>query len=493
MTQATGGRGACARRRPLRRLHAGASRAAERVAIVGVALVALLAPRAWSVDSRSESQSVTSLGEREPMETEPLTVGECVRLALSAADRGQPALASYASAMDAASASEDRQGQARSRLLPQVFGQARYSRTTSNPSVQKIDPNTGTLIAQNTTVVTPNWSYSVNVSQTVWDGQTFSSYRAAGHLSQSAVERERSQRLALGLEVRRVAYELLRAQRLLEVRREALELANAQLRETENRYRLGSAARADLLRAKATTGGNRVDFLRQENVVERGRADLNYLLGRAPDAKTEVVDEPLLPEADPELAELRARADEENPDLVAAGLAEKASRHGVASAKRARYPSMASSLTYGWNAPVRPEGLDSFQDDWFWTVGVSLSVPVFDGWSSKSGIRRATEGRLAAERDFALGLRAVHGSLQTTHASLLEARARADVARESVAAAEEELRLEEERYRLGAGRLIELLDAQLTLASSRSDLINAVYDYWLARSQLARLVGAESL
>ena len=50
--------------------------------------------------------------------------------------------------------------------------------------------------------------------------------------------------------------------------------------------------------------------------------------------------------------------------------------------------------------------------------------------------------------------------------------------------AQEDLRLADERYKIGAGTLLEVIDAQLALTQAQSTLVSAKYNYQIASTYL---------
>ena len=56
--------------------------------------------------------------------------------------------------------------------------------------------------------------------------------------------------------------------------------------------------------------------------------------------------------------------------------------------------------------------------------------------------------------------------------------------RESKVSAEEDLRLAQERYNLGAATILEVLDAQLSVARANGSLVRTTYDRRILRAQL---------
>ena len=79
--------------------------------------------------------------------------------------------------------------------------------------------------------------------------------------------------------------------------------------------------------------------------------------------------------------------------------------------------------------------------------------------------------------------------IRQLHNGLVEARERANVSRETIEQSNEELRLAQERFRVGAGTALDVIMAQVNLANSRAQEVQAVCDFLIAKAQLDRAVG----
>jgi outer membrane protein len=73
--------------------------------------------------------------------------------------------------------------------------------------------------------------------------------------------------------------------------------------------------------------------------------------------------------------------------------------------------------------------------------------------------------------------------------NLDQARQRLDLATETVAAAEENNRLAQERYRVGAGTILETIEASASLTSAQASQIDAAVEYLINRADLQRATG----
>ena len=74
-------------------------------------------------------------------------------------------------------------------------------------------------------------------------------------------------------------------------------------------------------------------------------------------------------------------------------------------------------------------------------------------------------------------------------AALRTARERINVQNVTISAAEEDLRVQQQRYALGASTLLDVLTSQTALNQARLALIQARYDYRVARAQIETVIG----
>ena len=154
--------------------------------------------------------------------------------------------------------------------------------------------------------------------------------------------------------------------------------------------------------------------------------------------------------------------DTSNPDVVSA------LRQGVRSSN--------PSFPFGFSSqPMR--------------ASLSLSLPLFNGWSRERQVEDARVQRDNAElavRSQELRLRTDLGSallnLQTAYGV-------AQLQEQVVGRATEELRLAQERFRFGVASSVEVTDAQTSLALAEQGRIDAIYNYHKSLAALEALVG----
>jgi outer membrane protein len=124
-------------------------------------------------------------------------------------------------------------------------------------------------------------------------------------------------------------------------------------------------------------------------------------------------------------------------------------------------------------------------------LSFSLSYPVFNNFQREEQVVRAKVAETNAQvalRDAQLG---AQESLTQNIGALRGASQRVAIQVASVAAAEEDVRVQQQRYNIGASTLLDLVTSQAALATAEQALIQARYDYRIARAQLEALIGQD--
>lgn len=333
------------------------------------------------------------------------------------------------------------------------------------------------------------YSLGLQLQQPLFDG--WYSWASLGAAQAGVRAAEYGYHAALGSMRREVAerfYGILRAEALLAVAVEAETVAARLLERAEARETIGSASRQEVLRAKVQLYSDRMERMRRAHAVTESRISLLSAMGIDPDT-------PFSLEAPsgalPEVPELEAcLADiEHHPSLLAAEENARSARKGVTAARSSRYPWLTGTASYGWSDVTLPKDGDEFRDFDYWKVGLTVSMRLFDGLSTKG----QTQSARARARDADVALQEARLSLrhavQVQHQGLVEALAQCEVAQVALELATEEYRLAEERYTLGALSFVDLGDSKLALERARVNVVEATYAVHLAEVGLAQARG----
>lgn len=278
----------------------------------------------------------------------------------------------------------------------------------------------------------------------------------------------------------------LRNLRRLDVLDANIARASALLELARSQLAAGVATQIDVTRAEAQLALAEQARLQQETTVHQSQLLLKRLLDLEPGRELRL-ERFEVKRASPALYSFsdEKTAFEKRAEYLAAQKSLEQTTLTVRSASYERLPSLSLSGNYGVAAP----NFDDSDKQDQWAIGLTLSVPVFDG------LRTAANRRLALSRQRAQQARLHHLELQISSELRLAVQdatsrnAQVTVAEKNLRLAQEELRLAQQRYQQGVADNREVVEAQNRLAVAEDNLVDAVYLYNLSRVELARAKG----
>lgn len=400
--------------------------------------------------------------------------------ALELAARAQPAMVAARQDIRKAAAS---QREATGAFLPDL-------RLTGSAAQQPV----GLRFEQSTGTFRPagfphSETYSFNSQLDLFTGmRRGATRRAAGATMDQREATLLRQEYAVALSTKQTFYQALRSGALVNVQQTRLRSAEEQLRLTAERLRLGATTRSDSLRARVEYGQAQLALIQAQNDLRDAQANLGRAI-QVEGLATPVYDSTLETRVtNLDTAVLRQEARAAAPTVREAETALAAARAQVGVARSYYMPTISATGRYYWSGTGDAwAGNSSLTPSW--SVGFSLSYPLFDRFTRETRSANASADVETGEARLRDARLALDASLTQAFAALEAAAARIDIARVSVQAAEEDLRLQRERYRLGAVTIIEVLASQGNLDQAQVDLVQARYDYLVARAQIEALVG----
>jgi outer membrane protein, heavy metal efflux system len=257
------------------------------------------------------------------------------------------------------------------------------------------------------------------------------------------------------------------------------------------RYQHGSISEVEVLKIETEKLNADQEVERAEQDVAAMKANLAFLMGsRRQVSAFEVDDElpgyvvpPVLQGAT--VASLLDLADKQRPDVAQARLSRDRAQASVRSSERLRFPDIEVS------AGVSGQGAySSAINPPTFTFGMTLTPPVFNRYRGE--IVKAKADFTAQTAQFAKTLAQVQSDVQTSLTQFRSAKSRVERAqRELLEHAGRTRDLVQIQYQKGAASLLEYLDAQRILISTKLDYQGDLSDYWQAVVLIGQAVGVE--
>ena len=440
---------------------------------LGVALFCLVlapSPALWAV-------SMPTPGQR-------LTLGDAIGFTLENHPR-------RLAASSEAGAAEQQVGEAKSAILPQVYGFADYLGSTQNGIGVANYLNPGFIPRHNGAAGEPQaWSLENNYLGAVGASQyLFDFGRTRGQIAESRAQADAASAqlkltdLDLIFQTSQRYYALLGARQLVAVYEEAITQRQEQVHQSKVKSAAGLAPEIDVYTAQAQLARAETQLLAARNEVLKAKAALDNAMGlgaEAPDYETAQTLSPS--EVVGSAKEYIDAAMKLRPDLIALEDQARAAGARVREYRSDLFPT--ANAVAGYN--LIGTGLPGSNN---YNIGLVISWPIFNGLLTTHQIEEARLRRTAVEHSIAdlrqrimLEVTTAFLDWQNAHQEIHEASVTLDASRV-------ELALAAKRYTAGLGNIIELTDAERDFIQDKAAYVNTLYAFAVARAGLERAAG----
>ena len=246
-------------------------------------------------------------------------------------------------------------------------------------------------------------------------------------------------------------------------------------------YKVGSLSKADLAQLEAQAANDEYNLVNMQGRLEDYKQQLKYLLRLDYDEDFDVA---VPPSTDsqamapvPTAGEVLANALADRPEIRNALLDIDRSSVGIDIAKAGRMPTVNLSGGIGTNTATGVQGAwaGQMKDNLSGSVGVTLSVPVFDNRAVKTSVNKAKISLMQSKAEAEDTKNSLALDIQGfwINATTNQERFRAAVA--SVESAQASYDLLSEQFRLGLKNIVELNNAKATLLDAQQSRLESKY------------------
>jgi outer membrane protein len=277
---------------------------------------------------------------------------------------------------------------------------------------------------------------------------------------------------------------LLRDQAVLQLNQSSEQVLRSELEATRDRFQLGAATRTDIAQSESRVAAAAASRIQAEGQLQSSIATFRRIVGQAPAGLT--TPEPLtgLPNS---LEECISIALDENPSYVSAVLAQLSADKSLVNAEAARLPtvSMSASVSRSGTWSETFTNVPPYSS----SVGVSVSVPLYQSGAEYSAIRKAQQSNLRAQIQVEESRRQIIAQVTQSWQSLASARAAIYSRSEQVRASEVALEGVHQEEEVGARTLLDVLNAQQDLLNARVALVSSRRNEIIASYALMSAMG----
>ena len=312
--------------------------------------------------------------------------------------------------------------------------------------------------------------------------------------------------------------QILYADENLAIAQKQSEITLKQLENTKNLVEAGSIPRGNLFEIQSQIANDELTIVNSQNAVDMAYLGLKQLLDldSVKDFKIEKpkIDIPAENVLNTNPDEVYLTAITKLPEVRSAYLKYESSMTGLALATGQRYPRLTISGSIGTGYSDARERIKDYQlgppniigylptgdsvyssvpsytvnyektpfsdqlkDNVNKSFGLFLTVPIFNGWSTKSSISRAKISVENSRLNQEIVKNSIRKSVQQAYADALAAFRKYEATQKAKAAADEAFKNAEQRFKAGNLPAFDFLTSKNNLAKTESGLIQAKYDY----------------
>jgi outer membrane protein len=398
--------------------------------------------------------------------------------------------------------------QAIAALLPQISGNAAYTRDHSSGFQDQ--PNIGAQLVPGTSPITEvpytsaptEKSWALNLRQNVFSWSNWMALKAAnGQVAQAEASYVAAEQNLI-LRVSQAYFSVLSALDNLEAQEASLDAIARQLDQADKRYDVGLIAITDVQEAKAARDTAAAAVIAAKRTLATAEDQLQEITGQKYDSLSKPgTDMPLnMPQPADEDQWVQISLDQ-NASLISSRLAADIARDNVKVAFGGHLPSLdivagrtfteqSGVYSFNYGPPFGPESLSNFgsrvNDR---QISLQVTVPIFTGGLTQSRVRQSQYLWIAAKEQMVQTSRATERQARDAYLGVISGIARVQALRQALASSQTALTATEAGYEVGTRTAVDVLNARRTLVQAQTDYSGSRYDYMVSIIQLRFAAG----
>ncbi len=388
--------------------------------------------------------------------------------------------------------------QARAALLPNLSGRATLGDSDStNSQITSIPQSDGTVRfgrAEGSGDSTTR-NYSLTLAQSIYDHSDYTRLRGARAGASRASASYDAAVDGLVIRVAEAYFAALTATTNLDAAQAEEKAVKRQLEQAEQRFEVGLSAITDVHEAQARFDGARAAAILAQNQLDDAYEALGELTGRSIEKVNPLAENITLQRPDPDrIEDWVATAEAESPSLAIRKFELEQAEQAIETAKAAHYPVLSADYSWTdsntWGSRSSNEfdfpADSSFRDRGF---GLTLTVPIFEGFATQSRVRQETFNRDAAADSYEQEKRAIVRQTRSAYRSVMAGISEVEARRQAQVSAQSALDATQAGFEVGTRTIVDVLISQQLLFQAQRDYARARHDYLVNTLRLKRAAG----
>ena len=337
-----------------------------------------------------------------------------------------------------------------------------------------------------------NWTMGLTLNWPVIVPTLWKSLQLSSLDVELAVEEARASKMNLSNDIKKAYYGVLLAQDSYNVFKKSHDNAIMSYNDIKQKHEQGMASEFDLIRADVQVKSVKPNLIQAQNALNLATLSLKALMGVDMDLPLEAAgslkdyEETLyadMIQADTSLAN--------NPDLKKFDIHTEQLKTSLELYKAQYWPTVAISGQYMYMSMNNDFRFSDYKWNPYSTVGLSVSIPLFNGFKKQSNIRetKVSIEQMKWQREDVV--RKLTLSVKNSVSSMTNYVEQVYSSGDVVKQAQKAYEIAQKRYETGMGTLLELNDALLAVTQTQLMYNQAIFNYLSSKADLAKTLGLE--
>ncbi|PIS46625.1 MAG: hypothetical protein COT17_07545 [Elusimicrobia bacterium CG08_land_8_20_14_0_20_51_18] len=327
-----------------------------------------------------------------------------------------------------------------------------------------------------------SYSYGFSATQNLFSPEIPASLRSAQASLKISEASYDSTVSSLRYQLKEAFSNIINARAVVTLSSETLNRRKENLELIRLKYQAGRESKSALLETETslkTALWQHENYKKDLTIHER---KLNRLLGRPPREKIPELAAPAVPEPPEDFFAFSGRL-ENHFSLRSARSAVLQAKAAQETAKSSMYPSAAASGSYSWSGSDWPDSSNG------WSLGASLSIPLFAGGRLSADLKAAKKSLFSAREELKNAMEEVSLSAEDAFLNWRQARLYIDVSRSSLEASKLRAWLVRKQYLAGQTSYFEWRNVEDQLISGENQYLTAVKNLALSHAFFIQSIG----
>lgn len=356
----------------------------------------------------------------------------------------------------------------------------------------------GSEIISSDSKTTYNGSYSLNAQWTLWNGgkrlNNIKQQKTNRDIANLTVEETENM---LQEEIAKIFIQILYADESVEINKGTLEVSQATYERGKELFKEGSISKADLAQLESQVSNDQYQLVTAESSLRNYKLQLKQLLELDGTEEMDLV----LPELNdehvmellPSQQDIYQTALNTRPEIQSGKFSIDNAKLAISTAKAGYYPSisLSASTSSMTNNASQNNWAQQMKYGWNNTIGVSLSIPIFDNRQNKTNVQKAKIQYSTTQLDLVNKQKELYTTIETLWLDALNAQQQYAAAESKVKSSQTSFDMVSEQFNLGMKNTVELLTEKNNLQSARQERVQAKYMAILDRTLLNFYAGQE--